>query len=155
MNSIGMYVMQEEQTRQDSQTLLARAAGRLYRKICVRARLADLGRKLTGQNAGELLQLPKKSARTVYRGLKDVTLGQIRGSENRVADFDCAFRPLKPANAARWQNVAQAYLSDRTLPPVELIQDGEIFYVRDGHHRVSVARALGQISIEAVVYGLE
>lgn len=151
----GIYIMQEEQARQDSQTRLARAAGRLYRKICVRAGLANLRRKLTGQNTRSLLQLPKDAGRTVYKGLKDITLGQIRGSENRMTDFDSAFRPLKAENAARWQNVAQAYLSERTLPPVELIQDGEIFYVRDGHHRVSVARALGQSSIEAVVYALE
>ena len=51
----------------------------------------------------------------------------------------------------RWQSVANALDEGVPLPPVQLIQVGAAYYVRDGHHRVSVNRALGQEVIEADV----
>jgi hypothetical protein len=86
-----------------------------------------------------------------YLGLRTVPISSIRGSEGRITDFDAAFRPLNSSTAARWQSVATARYRDLPLPPVELILAGGVYYVRDGHHRVSVAAALGEQYIEANV----
>lgn len=65
--------------------------------------------------------------------------------------FDDAFHPIRTHTELRWRRVARAGLAGVTLPPVELIRIGEAYFVRDGHHRISVARALGQKEIDAVV----
>lgn len=87
----------------------------------------------------------------LHGGIKSVPINRIRGSEGRCHDFDANFRPLKEFNQERWVSVACAQLSDVTLPLVELIQVNDLYYVRDGHHRISVARWLGQQEIEAEV----
>lgn len=86
-----------------------------------------------------------------YRGIAAVPIAQIRGSENRSHEFDDRFYPLYGYSEERWLSIAHAMLRDQALPPVELIKIGEIYYVRDGHHRVSVARVLGQQAIDAIV----
>jgi hypothetical protein len=84
-------------------------------------------------------------------GTRTVPIRQIRGSEGRCDDFDCAFHPLKEHTEHRWVSVARAQLRGVGLPPIELIQLGEVYFVRDGHHRISVASALGQQEIDATV----
>jgi hypothetical protein len=83
--------------------------------------------------------------------LRTVPLDQIRGSEGRVGDFDCDFYPLQQHTQERWLGIAAARQSGKELPPVALVQAGDIYFVRDGHHRISVARALEQTAIEARV----
>lgn len=90
-----------------------------------------------------------------YAGQQSVVIDQIKGSEGRLADFDDAFHPLHDRLRSRWLGVASARLSGRELPPVELIQFGGIYYVQDGHHRISVAKALGEKYIDAEVVDLE
>jgi hypothetical protein len=84
-------------------------------------------------------------------GTRTVAIEQIGGSENRVGDFDCEFNPLQTHTRDRWLSVATARQRGRYLPPVALIQVGDRYFVRDGHHRISVARALGQEAIEASI----
>lgn len=84
-------------------------------------------------------------------GIQIVPISQICGSENRTDDFDADFRPLSDRTASRWQSIAEAWLQDVSLPPVELILVGNSYFVRDGHHRISVACTLGQTHIDAVV----
>jgi len=84
-------------------------------------------------------------------GVHAVPLNAIRGSEGRCADFDAAFHPRQQHTRSRWEGIAEAMLREVTLPPVELIQLGDTYFVRDGHHRISVSRALGQIDIDAIV----
>lgn len=86
-----------------------------------------------------------------YAGMKTVRIDQIRGSEGRTEDFDDRFNPLQARSKDRWTSIAKAQLTDQALPPVELIRVGKTYFVRDGHHRISVARALGQEAIEAEV----
>jgi hypothetical protein len=86
-----------------------------------------------------------------YAGVRLVPIDQIRGSEGRHGDFDAGFRPLNRHNQARWISIALARQNDVALPLVELVQVGDVYFVRDGHHRISVARALGQRDIEAEV----
>lgn len=86
-----------------------------------------------------------------HGGVQVVPLAQIRGSEGRCGDFDAQFRPLQAHTADRWASLALAYERGEPIPPVELVKIGEDYYVRDGHHRVSVARNFGQLAIEAEV----
>ena len=86
-----------------------------------------------------------------YAGRQQVRLDDIRGSEGRTQGFDDAFYPLSDQTRQRWQSVAGALQDGIALPPVQLIQVGSAYYVRDGHHRISVTRALGQEVIEAEV----
>jgi hypothetical protein len=87
----------------------------------------------------------------IYRGVKTVKLEQIVGSVNRYHDFDRAFLPTQMFTAERWQRVSRAWYDDISLPPVLLYQVGDIYFVVDGHHRVSVAREQGQEFIDAEV----
>jgi hypothetical protein len=84
-------------------------------------------------------------------GTRLVPLAQIVGSEGRCGDFDCDFYPLHDHNRARWLRIAAARRRGTPLPPVDLVQVGDLYFVQDGHHRISVARALGQPDIEARV----
>ena len=86
-----------------------------------------------------------------YAGLHTVPIEQIRGSEGRSNDFDRDFHPLQDHCMSRWLRIAKARDQDKVLPPVVLVQVGGVYFVRDGHHRISVARALGQLDIEAEV----
>jgi hypothetical protein len=87
----------------------------------------------------------------VYRGVKTIRVDQIAGSLNRYHEFDDAFLPKEDTLAKRWQSVDRAFYQDVHLPPVVLYKVGEVYFVVDGHHRVSVAREQGQIYIEAEV----
>jgi len=87
----------------------------------------------------------------IYRGMKTVKVKKIAGSLNRYHDFDRAFLPLQDQLASRWQSVNRAFYTDVNLPPVVLYKVGEVYFVVDGHHRVSVAREQGQEFIEAEV----
>lgn len=86
-----------------------------------------------------------------YRGLQTVPLSRIVGSLERADDFDCNFLPRRRDSADRWLRVARAYAEGLPLPPVQLYEVGGNYFVKDGHHRVSVARVNGQGFIEAEV----
>lgn len=87
----------------------------------------------------------------IYRGIQTVRIDQIVGSLNRYHQFDRAFLPTQDDTAPRWQRVNLAFYQDISLPPVVLYKVGEVYFVVDGHHRVSVAREQGQEFIEAEV----
>ena len=87
----------------------------------------------------------------IYRGVKTVRVDQIAGSLNRYHEFDRVFLPASDKLAARWQRVSSAFYEDISLPPVVLYKVGQVYFVVDGHHRVSVAREQGQLYIEAEV----
>jgi hypothetical protein len=90
-----------------------------------------------------------------YQGLQTISLDNIVGSEGRSRDFDRAFFPRESRTKERWVSIDQAYYQDVPLPPIELIKVGENYIVRDGNHRVSVARARKQDFIDAYVTELE
>jgi hypothetical protein len=87
----------------------------------------------------------------IYRGVQTVQVEQIAGSLNRYHEFDRVFLPASDKLAERWQSVNRAFYQEISLPPVVLYKVGEVYFVVDGHHRVSVARKQGQIYIEAEV----
>lgn len=86
-----------------------------------------------------------------YLGLKQVPIDQIVGSFGRYRDFDRAFLPIQDRTRGRWLSIDQAHYQDVILPPVDLYKMGEIYFVKDGNHRVSVARQRGQEFIDALV----
>ena len=90
-----------------------------------------------------------------YAGLKTVAIDRIVGSEGRSADFTGGFLPKSQASRHRWERVARAHREGRRLLPVLLLELEGNYYVRDGNHRVSVARSRGQQFIEAEVVRLK
>jgi len=76
----------------------------------------------------------------VYRGIQAVPVAKIVGTENRFYDFDREFLPLRRQDRYRWARIHNLY-RDQSLPPVSLIKIGDFYFVRDGHHRISVAKA--------------
>lgn len=87
----------------------------------------------------------------IYRGVRTVRVDQIVGSLNRYHQFDRAFLPVEDRIASRWQSVDRAFYKDISLPPVLLYKVGQVYFVVDGHHRVSVAREQGQEFMDAEV----
>ena len=93
-----------------------------------------------------------KSVRSCrYAGSQTVSIQQIKGSEGRSQDFDQDFNPLKSHNKNRWIGIARAWECGSYLPAVDLIKIGDVFIVRDGHHRISVAKFMGSDFIDAHV----
>src|SRR5512142_1361364 len=87
----------------------------------------------------------------IYRGVQTVRVEDIVGSLNRYHQFDRAFLPVEDRIGSRWQSVDRAFYQEISLPPVVLYKVGQVYFVVDGHHRVSVAREQGQEFIEADV----
>lgn len=87
----------------------------------------------------------------VYRGVQAVPVDKILGSVNRYRDFDRLFLPTQSHTADRWRKVNRAWYQEISLPPVQLYKVGEVYFVVDGNHRVSVARDRGQTFIDAEV----
>ncbi len=86
-----------------------------------------------------------------YRGVQTVPIAKIVGSLNRYQDFDHQFLPTQSHTRARWIQIDAARLREEELPPVELYKMGDAYFVRDGNHRVSVARERGQEFIDAEI----
>lgn len=128
-------------------TLYARSRRHGHRGRHCATRSRDSRRLL---DLSEIERTCRVEART-YAGLRTVPIEQIRGSEGRCTDFDRDFHPLQDHCRCRWLRVAAAHEQDKVLPPVVLVQVVDVYFVRDGHHRISVARALGQLDIEAEV----
>jgi hypothetical protein len=86
------------------------------------------------------------------RGVQDIALERIRGTTepNRAEQFDHEFRPAG-LTRCRWLSVWLANHRGATLPPISVVPVADGYAIRDGHHRVSVAKALGALTIRAVV----
>jgi hypothetical protein len=85
-------------------------------------------------------------------GVREIAIEAITGTlePNRAVQFDHEFRPAAPTRR-RWQSVWMAEHRGVLLPPISVVQVGDAYAVRDGHHRVSVARARGAVTISAIV----
>ncbi|HJS29950.1 MAG TPA: hypothetical protein VJ768_10035 [Anaerolineales bacterium] len=126
-------------------------AGNLFDQAYSRAKRQGLWAKLTGK--GNKLPVLPHQASTGHRsrGNTVIPLSKIIGTEGRGEDFDLDFNPLNPSDRDRWIGVAAARQLGIVLPAVELFQTEDGFYVRDGHHRISVAKIMGQLEIDARV----
>ncbi len=127
----------------------------LYRRQRMKAYLTRIAGWLT-RRPTSLLSLtttlanhPVEAQR--FAGTQSVLIREITGSESRSRDFDNHFQPLQLHTMQRWLRLAMARLQGKSMPPVILIKVGDNYYVRDGHHRISVARALGEQFVDAEV----
>ncbi|MBU0926719.1 MAG: transcriptional regulator [Spirochaetes bacterium] len=89
-----------------------------------------------------------------YKGVIPVPLEMIIGSEGRYRDFARGFLPRHDYLRDRWVRVDSAHYHDVILPPVRLYELGGAYFVRDGNHRVSVAKLQGAVEIDAEVVSL-
>jgi hypothetical protein len=84
-------------------------------------------------------------------GLRSIQLDSIIGSVGRTREFDRSFRPTSNRTRPRWERIANAQRRGQDMPPISVYRVGDLHFVRDGHHRVSVARAQGREDIDAYV----
>ena len=92
-----------------------------------------------------------ESTKNASLGVRYINLDQIIGSEGRSLDFDNQFWPISEHSRDRWVSIAVAMGTGKPLPPVQLVKVPNGYVVRDGNHRVSVARAFDQSVIEAEI----
>lgn len=112
---------------------------------------ASLTRRVRPLLCMDRLYRQAKVDRQYYAGAQAVPVAAIRGSVGRCGDFDVEFRPLWSHNRERWINIAVAHEKEAPLPAVDLVRVNDTYFVADGHHRVSVAKAHGQVTIDANV----
>ncbi len=96
-----------------------------------------------------------RPASETYVGMEAVEVDRIVGSEGRYRDFNRHFLPRKGFLRSRWISIDMAHYKDVPLPPVRIYEVGGVYFVRDGNHRVSVARMRGQTMIDAEVTKLD
>lgn len=126
-----------------------------FRRARSRAALQQLLARLTGKPS-ELLSYEDvrravRASGIVSHSLRDIPLDAIAGSVGRYNDFNRSFLPLQDSDVERWARVKVAVNDLSGLPPVEVYQIGDAYFVHDGHHRVSVAREQGAETVQAYV----
>jgi hypothetical protein len=125
------------------------------RTNALRRRIAAFVRRHPNSNRllslGEATEALGPWRQTYFLGRQAVPVERIVGSEGRYADFDDEFLPLKCSSEERWRSVYAALRRHEELPPVSLLKVGDAYFVRDGNHRVSVARWLGVEVLDAEV----
>jgi len=139
------YIGVQEQVEKDFHRALLKASlhrwkGRLHRD-------SDRERLLSFDEAKRNLARWSQA----YQGMRIVEVEKITGSVGRYRDFDRFFLPRKQSMSTRWRRVDRAYHQGVELPAVSLYKIGEAYFVRDGNHRVSVARYHGVAAIDAEV----
>jgi hypothetical protein len=122
-----------------------------------RARLRALGARLRREHTSNRLlsfddvrrELAAKNR--LHRGTRVVEADEIIGSVGRWRDFDRSFLPARASVGQRWKRIDRAFQKGEYMPPVQLYEIGDAYFVVDGHHRVSVARYHDVPTVEAAV----
>jgi hypothetical protein len=119
------------------------------RRLAALASRLRRGRRLCGL---AVFDETRRSGAASARGVREIPLDAIKGTTepNRAAEFDHAFRPAA-LTRCRWLSVWLANHRGTPLPPISVVPIRDGFAIRDGHHRVSVAKAVGAVTIRAVV----
>lgn len=130
-----------------------------FSRAKTRARFQSLLNTLTWKNTDllsfyEVTSIIKPKSET-YKGMQTIPVNKIIGSEGRYHDFSSAFLPKREMLRSRWESVDRAVLNDVVLPPISVFSLGGYYFVRDGNHRVSVAKAQGVEFIDAEVVELD
>jgi hypothetical protein len=136
---------QDDFNRARRHRILRRAAARL------RGEPSDLSVILPFEEVVEALGY--RGERRV--GLQTVELDSIVGSVDRTGEFDRTFQPTSSRVRPRFERIAEAVRKGESMPPIDVYRIGELHFVKDGHHRVAVARALGWKDIDAYVTEVE
>jgi hypothetical protein len=120
--------------------------------------LAALARRLLRRprDSGRLLRLDEVTGALGmrgerYRGLQTIRLAAIVGTIDARRDFDRRFRPASNRVRSRWEQLALAQRRGAPIPPIQVYRVGDLYFVSDGHHRVSIAAATGRQTIDAYV----
>ena len=129
-----------------------------YSRARRRQVLSQLSRRLRRQPGDVDLILPFDEvvealgrAGERYVGMESIEIDSVVGTVGRNRDFDRAFRPVSGRTRTRWERIANAQRRGQDMPPISVYRIGDMHFVRDGHHRVSVARAHGLSHIDAYV----
>ena len=101
------------------------------------------------------MKLNLKLGNSYEKGLDCVAIDQIVGSVSRCEDFDAHFAPIKERSSQRWARIARLFFLGEAIEAVELIQVADRYFVLDGHHRISVAKALDKKFIDSHVTVLQ
>ncbi len=130
-----------------------------FSKAKSRARIQSLMAHLTWKNSDllsfyEVTSIIKPKSET-YKGMQCIPVNRIIGSEGRYHDFSSAFYPKREMLRNRWESVDRALVNDIILPPISVFSLGGWYFVRDGNHRVSVAKSQGVEFIDAEVVELD
>ena len=130
-----------------------------FRRSAGKAQVADLMGKVTGADTDlvsyDAVATRLRARQQIEMGTRMVPLDQIVGSVGRYRDFTRTFLPRAAISPERWARVDAIMHSLEGYLPIELYKIGQVFFVRDGNHRVSVARANGLTHIEAYVTEIE
>ena len=141
------YIGVDEQVDKDFHRALLKASLRRWRNRLRRERVRE--RLLSFDEAKHALTGWSQSS--CQPGIQTVEVEKITGSVGRCRDFDASFLPLRTSMVDRWGRVDRAYHRGVELPAVSLYKVGEAYFVRDGNHRVSVAKYHGVVAIDAEV----
>ena len=133
----------------------ANASGERFRRSHQAAQMQDLLGLIRGKTTNlvsyEEVARRVKAYQQIEMGTQMIPLSQIVGSVGRYRDFTREFLPRTNISKERWLRVDQVLNSQTGYPPIEVYKIGEVYFVRDGNHRISVARANGLTHIEAYV----
>ena len=132
--------VEDDFSRARRQQVLARLAGWLRRQ-------PDVNRILSFDEVTAALGWRGEH----YLGLQTIQLDTVAGTVDSQRDFDRSFRPTSNRVRQRWERLDLARRRGAAIPPIDVYRLGDLHFVKDGHHRVSVARAAGQKTIEAYV----
>jgi nucleotide-binding universal stress UspA family protein len=122
-----------------------------HRKASLKSAISQLtGEKIDLLSYDQVLKSLRLKGQ-VERGMKEIPLDKIIGSVGRYSDFTRDFLPRKESDSQRWASVKMATESMLGVPPIEVYKVGDYYFVRDGNHRVSIARSNGQRYIEAYI----
>jgi nucleotide-binding universal stress UspA family protein len=131
------------------------AAREDFRRARQRAAMEDLLARWQGRSLNllsfEEVRHKLRATDMAERGLQEIPLTAIIGTTGRYSEFTRTFLPRRGVNEERWAGVKQAVTDTAGLPPIQVYKVGDAYFVRDGHHRISVARELGAESISAYV----
>lgn len=125
---------------------------RLARREASFARVSAFvkGKRERLQSLAEVLK-PVRLQSETYVGVRPIEIDRIAGSESHAEEFSKSFLPLRSYLKDRWSSVNEAFRRDGTLPAIRVFELNGRYYVRDGRHRVSVARFHGAEYIDAEI----
>ena len=125
-------------------------AARARRRASIARRLLHRGEDIARLVVHDERTVPRRT--TGATGVREIPLEAVTGTlePGRAREFDREFRPSRRTRR-RWLRVWLAEHTPAGLPPIDVVRIGDAYAIRDGHHRVSVARARGAITIDAIV----
>jgi hypothetical protein len=139
--------MEFDAASQQASADFSRAKGRAFLSQIQNFMNTDRDNLLSFNDVKDIL----KPRNEVYKGSQVVPIKMIVGSEGRYHDFNKYFLPRREHLRYRWQRVDEAHIKDIILPPITLYEIGGVYFVRDGNHRVSVAKTQDVEFIDADV----